>query len=640
MIDRLAEMTRARKRLTIFGLELALVPLALWMALALKSGEVRVGAEMWQARALVLGLLAAAALVTIGLGTHRIKIGSFDTSDLRPLGLAALALTMVGVGLNHLLRLGVPASVPLLFGASLLFLAVLGRVAGRSLLGRSRAHQQARSAVAVFGAGTSGMQIAAALRVSSDFRPVAIIDDNPGLHGLIIAGLEVRSPRDLETLIRRGRVNEVFLALPSAAKSRENQIKRAVLAWGGRCRQLPSFKDLIIQNGRIDAPRCVSTSQYLMREDIPLDGPEVAGTYAGRSVLVTGAGGSIGSELCRRLIESRPGRIVLYEQSELALYAIERELQGTAASSGIELVAALGSVADPARVAEVLARTRCEIILHAAAYKHVPMLETNELEAVRNNVFGTMILADAARTARVSRFILVSTDKAVRPSNVMGATKRLAEMIVQDMQRRSPTTIFSMVRFGNVLGSSGSVIPLFEEQIRAGGPVTVTHPEVTRFFMTIPEAARLVLLAGAMAEGSDVFVLDMGDPVLILDLARRMIELSGFSLRDGQNPDGDIAIEFVGLRPGEKLYEELLIDSDSLVLTPHPKILRALETAPTELSIRAVLRDLQIAIACRSAERARAALASLIEGFGAAKPKVAADFRARLALRQSAVNGP
>lgn len=363
-----------------------------------------------------------------------------------------------------------------------------------------------------------------------------------------------------------------------------------------------------------EAVRWISSDDLLGRNVVDLDVPDVVRTFADRSVLISGAGGSIGSELCRQVLSCSPRRIVLFELCEFALYSIDREIRPFAEAAGVEVACVLGSICDRGRIRSVMQEHGVEIVLHAAAYKHVPLVEGNEIEGVKNNVFGTRVLAEVARELHVERFIMISTDKAVRPTNVMGATKRLAEMIVQDLQSRSRTTRFAIVRFGNVLGSSGSVIPLFKSQIAVGGPVTVTHPEVTRYFMAISEAAGLVLLAGAYAQGGDVFVLDMGRPVRIIDLARRMIELSGLTVRDALNPDGDIEIRFIGLRPGEKLYEELLIDS-AVLPTPHPKILRARETCPSAAEVAGIIRALQAAIAANSAEAARRQIARSVEGF-------------------------
>lgn len=360
--------------------------------------------------------------------------------------------------------------------------------------------------------------------------------------------------------------------------------------------------------------RPISADDLLGRNVVNLDVSDVAMTIAGRSVLVSGAGGSIGSELCRQLLSCSPRRIVLFEHCEYALYSIDRQIRPLAEIGGIEVSAVLGSICDRARVRWVMETHGVEIVLHAAAFKHVPLVEGNEIEGVKNNVFGTKLLAEVALELEIERFIMISTDKAVRPTNVMGATKRLAEMVIQDLQTRSPTTKFALVRFGNVLGSSGSVIPLFSSQILAGGPVTVTHPEVTRYFMTITEAAGLVLLAGAYAQGGDLFVLDMGKPVKIIDLARRMVELSGLTVKDATNPDGDIEIRVIGLRPGEKLYEELLVDGAPQP-TEHPKILRAEETFPSQLELADIMEELQAAIEANSADAARRQIARAVEGF-------------------------
>ena len=383
-----------------------------------------------------------------------------------------------------------------------------------------------------------------------------------------------------------------------------------------RCAALSTYA---AASSRPNSPRSISADDLLGRNIVNLDLPDIAKTFANRSVLISGAGGSIGSELCRQVLSCRPRRIVLFDLSEFALYSIDREIRPAAELAGVEVATMLGSICDRARVKSVMQAHGVEIVLHAAAYKHVPLVEGNEIEGVKNNVFGTRVLAEVARDLRIDLFIMISTDKAVRPTNVMGATKRLAEMVIQHLQARTRTTKFAIVRFGNVLGSSGSVIPLFRRQIAAGGPVTVTHKEVTRYFMTVAEAAGLVLLAGAYAEGGDLFVLDMGRPVKIIDLARRMIELSGLTAKEPGNPDGDIEIRLVGLRPGEKLFEELLIDCEVLP-TPHPKILRAMETCPSRVELTRVLRQLHAAIKANSAEAVRRQITRSVEGFRQATP--------------------
>ncbi|MEM7320790.1 MAG: nucleoside-diphosphate sugar epimerase/dehydratase, partial [Pseudomonadota bacterium] len=386
---------------------------------------------------------------------------------------------------------------------------------------------------------------------------------------------------------------------------------------------MPGLADMLENGDLVDSLKPVSLDDLLGRTAVDLDVPDIAKAYAGRTVLITGAGGSIGSELCRQMLHCRARRIILFDHSEYALYRIDREIRPLAQLAGVEVATVLGSITSSARVTWALQEYDVEIVLHAAAYKHVPLVEANELAGTRNNVQGTQILADAARSAGVERFILISTDKAVRPTNIMGATKRIAEMVIQDLQTRSDKTRFAMVRFGNVLDSSGSVIPLFREQIAAGGPVTLTHKDVNRFFMTVPEAARLVLLAGSYADGGDVFVLDMGKPVKIADLARQMIELSGRTVRNAQNPDGDIEIAVTGLRPGEKLYEELLIGGDTLA-TPHPKILRAQEAFPSQIEMAALLRELIQAIEQQNPEKVRQVIIRWVEGYEEPLPRLQA----------------
>ena len=378
---------------------------------------------------------------------------------------------------------------------------------------------------------------------------------------------------------------------------------------------LPSYPELMSSEGTLDRLQPVAAEALLGREKVALSTPEIAKTYAGRVIMVTGAGGSIGSELCRQMLHCRPAALVLFEQGEHNLYQIDQELRSEALAQGINVVARLGSVGDAGRLRQVMREQGVEIILHAAAYKHVPMVEENELEGARNNVLGTHVVAEAAAAEQIERFILVSSDKAVRPTNVMGATKRMAELVVQDIQTRHPQTKFAMVRFGNVLGSSGSILPLFQRQIAEGGPVTVTHEEITRYFMTIPEAARLVLTAGAYARGGDVFVLDMGKPQKIVDVARRMIELAGRTVRDPITGQGEIAIRITGLRPGEKLFEELLIDRESLRPTPHPKILRAQEVRLSQIEVAAMLRDVRRAIEGADAAALRAVIKARVDGY-------------------------
>ena len=431
----------------------------------------------------------------------------------------------------------------------------------------------------------------------------------------MISGLPVCPPAKLPKLIEKHGIEQILLAMPSIRKDRRDEVLAELSNYTIEVQVLPSYIDMMSGKGPLESLRTVAPDQLLGRDKVALDTPEIAKTYAGRVVMVTGAGGSIGSELCRQLLNCNPARIILFEQGEFQLYSIDQELQAEAKVTGIPVVARLGSVTNKARVAGVIAEEGVEIVLHAAAYKHVPLVEENELEGARNNVLGTQVVAEAAAEAKLERFILISTDKAVRPTNIMGATKRMAELVVQDTQTRNKVTKFAMVRFGNVLGSSGSVLPLFQKQIARGGPVTVTHSDVTRFFMTIPEAARLVLLAGAYAKGSDVFVLDMGEPQKIIDIAHRMVTLSGRKVKDPVTGIGDIEIRVTGLRAGEKLYEELLIDGDSLLPTPHAKILRAQEAMLSQIEVASMLRELQKSISESDTARLRQLIATRVEGY-------------------------
>jgi FlaA1/EpsC-like NDP-sugar epimerase len=453
------------------------------------------------------------------------------------------------------------------------------------------------SRVLVYGAGTTGRQIVTALRTHRDVDPVAFVDDAVALQGLTVAGLPVLTPLHIPEIVRERKIDRVLLAMPSQSPPRQARIARRLQKLGLEVQMLPSFSQLIGQEALIDRLQTVNPRAFLGRAEVDTPLGEETRAYVGRVVLVSGAGGSIGSELCRQVLECRPAKLVLLEQSEYGLYAVEGQLRTLARDAGVELVEVLGSVCDAGLVRRTLERHGVQVVLHAAAYKHVHLVQRNPLPGLANNVLGTRVLAQAALDAGCERFTLVSTDKAVRPRGVMGASKRLAEMVVQDLAARVPAggCVLSMVRFGNVLGSSGSVVPLFHEQIQRGGPVTVTHPKVTRFFMTIQEAARLVLKAGAMAEGGEVFLLDMGEPVLIRDLARQAIEASGYAVRDEENPEGDIEIAYIGLREGEKLEEELFVDGSEKP-TAHRKIFRVREPHPSQIEMAALLRALGAAL--------------------------------------------
>ena len=609
----LRDMPRQAKSVLWLAIDALLVPVSLYAAFALRLGTPSTFPMMQSSWTLFPLLILGGVIIFQMLDLPRIKLHSFDAYAMRRIGTAAVMLTVAAMILSYLFGLWAPRSVPLIFGVIFFVAAVLMRLVGLAVVQAVLGHLGDAVPVAIYGAGMAGIQLASALRQSNEARPILFVDDNPALWGLLVSGLQVQTPKNLPALVAAGKVSRVLLAMPSINRSRQSKLVAHLKEQNCEVHVMPSYADLVAGRGLTDTMVPVAPDALLGRDKVDLDIPDVAKAYAGRCVMVTGAGGSIGSELCRQLLDIKPSHIVLFERSEFELYKIDNELRTLAEAAGITVTTRLGSIIDARRVREVMEATQVEILLHAAAYKHVPLVEENELEGARNNVLGTQVVAEAAEAAGVERFILISTDKAVRPTNIMGATKRMAELVIQDLQTRSTSTKFSMVRFGNVLGSSGSVLPLFEQQIRRGGPVTVTHPDVTRFFMTIPEAARLVLLAGAYATGGDVFVLDMGKPMKILDIARRMIELSGRSVL--KNGLGDIEIAITGLRPGEKLYEELLIDDASLRGTPHSKILRAEEAMLSQIEIASMLREVNKALEAADTGALRKLIESRVDGY-------------------------
>jgi FlaA1/EpsC-like NDP-sugar epimerase len=474
--------------------------------------------------------------------------------------------------------------------------------------------------VIIYGAGEAGAHLVSQLQGRGDFVAVAFVDDNIALRGAVINGLEVHTPQGLKDLIDEFGVTRVLLALPSISRRRRLEIINQLEQLPVHVQTMPDTADLAAGNARVDDIREVDITDLLGRDPVPANPKLLEACVAGRSVMVTGAGGSIGSELCLQIARLGPKRLVLLDTSEVALYMLDQALHGLAQrnSLNMEIVALIGSVHHRDRVREVLETYAVETVYHAAAYKHVPLVEHNMIEGIHNNVFGTLNTAEAAVAAGVKSFVLVSTDKAVLPTNVMGATKRFAELVLQGLNQRGSSTTFSMVRFGNVLASSGSVVPLFREQIRRGGPVTVTHPEIYRYFMTIPEAASLVIQAGSMGTGGDVFVLDMGKPVRIRDLAEKMIHLMGLTVRDEDHPDGDIEIHYTGLRPAEKLYEELLIGND-VSGTDHRSIMRAEEDFMPWEELRPLLDQLWNACQRLDCNKAREVLVRAVVGYSPTK---------------------
>ena len=573
------------------------------------------GVEALWVLSLVAVLVAFPVLWVFGLYASIIRymgLELFRVGFLSTLTVAAIlvALDFWTNAIDAPLRSGV------IFWALSLILVIGGRFVARSLLIR---RNQKRESVIVYGAGIAGAQLVSNILAGDDYLPVVVVDDDKKLQGQRVHGLRVKSPQRLPDLVDKYRASSILLAIPSATRRARRRVLEDISKIPVRVQTVPDVADIISGRARIDDLSAIDVADLLGRNSIPPNTKLLSVSIAGKNVMVTGAGGSIGSELCRQILMQRPKRLVLFEISEAALYEIDRQLHKLASNEDIqcEITALLGSVQQQSRVREAMDAFKVQTVYHAAAYKHVPIVEQNLIEGITNNVIGTWRMVQAAIDAGVQSFVLVSTDKAVNPTSVMGATKRLAELILQAYQKLEHGTRFSMVRFGNVLESSGSVVPLFEEQIRNGGPVTVTHRDIVRYFMTIPEAAQLVIQAGAMAEGGDVFVLDMGEPVRIDDLARRMISLMGLTVRDKSNPDGDIDIAYIGLRPAEKLYEELLIGANSSG-TGHPRIMRADEHSLPYNALVSLIEALQSAIEAQDRAKARELLVSAVREYSPA----------------------
>lgn len=584
---------RGVKKAVMVSADLLALPVLLWFAISLRLGTGNHGELGGGALYLLLPLVTVPVLVRLGL--YRAVLRFISTRAL----IAAIAgvsiSTVVLYALSYLPWTGrVPRSSLVIYWTLALLYVAGSRYTLRLLLAPS---SSLASRVVIYGAGSAGARLARTMSFSSEARPIAFIDDDRSLWGAVIEGLRVHKPSELERLREDYGVDRILLAMPSASRSVRRAVLERLQSPGLRVQTVPDIRDILSGRAQVEDIRDVDVNDLLGREPVAPIAELFDACIRGKSVLVTGAGGSIGSELCRQIARLGPRRLVLFEMAEPALYTIDREIRNQAQhdQTDIELVALLGNAHNQKRVAEIMHVYGVQTVYHAAAYKHVPIVEENVIAGIRNNVVSTWHCAEAALSAGVETFVLISTDKAVNPANVMGATKRLAEMVLQGMVTRGGRTRFCMVRFGNVLESSGSVVPLFREQIRQGGPVTVTHPDIIRYFMTIPEASQLVLQASAMAAGGDLFVLDMGQPVKIADLARRMINLSGLTVRDETNPNGDIEIQYTGLRPAEKLYEELLIGSN-VTGTQHPMIMRALEPCLPWPKIEAILSDLVYAM--------------------------------------------
>ncbi|EFW8617055.1 polysaccharide biosynthesis protein, partial [Shigella sonnei] len=599
------ELPRIVKRGIIICIDVVMVIFSFWLSYWLRLDEQTafLSAPMWFAAA-ILTIFTVFIFIRIGLYRAVLRYVSAKIMLLIPVGILASTLSLVVI--SYSLSIMLPRTV-----VGIYFLVLLLLTSGSRLLFRMILNYGVKGSapVLIYGAGESGRQLLPALMQAKEYFPVAFVDDNPRLHKAVIHGVTVYPSDKLSYLVDRYGIKKILLAMPSVSKSQRQKVITRLEHLPCEVLSIPGMVDLVEGRAQISNLKKVSIDDLLGRDPVAPDAKLMAENITGKAVMVTGAGGSIGSELCRQIVRYKPAKLVLFELSEYALYAIEKELSALCDKEvlNVPVIPLLGSVQRQNRLQMVMKSFGIQTVYHAAAYKHVPLVEHNVVEGVRNNVFGTLYCAESAIESGVETFVLISTDKAVRPTNTMGTTKRLAELVLQALSARQSQTRFCMVRFGNVLGSSGSVVPLFEKQIAQGGPVTLTHRDIIRYFMTIPEASQLVIQAGAMGHGGDVFVLDMGDPVKIYDLAKRMIRLSGLSVRDDKNPDGDIAIEVTGLRPGEKLYEELLI-GDSVQGTSHPRIMTANEVMLPWQDLSLLLKELDQACHDFDHERIRSLL--------------------------------
>lgn len=641
-VRRLLHLKRWKKRLAALILDTVLCAFSVWFAYYLRIGDWPPLSRASAMPVLVSIVLALPLFVSFGL--YRTIFRYAELAALltigRAVGLYAIGFatiyTVIGVA-------GVPRTVGLIQPILLLLLVCTSRALVRAALTGfdtrlALSVVNERPKVLIYGAGNAGRQLASAIKTSGEMKLIGFVDDDAGLRGATLNGVSIWRPDRLEQLVRARGVTDILLAIPSATRARRTQIVHQLHDLKLHVRTLPAVLDLARGEISVGDLKEVEIEDLLGRKAVAPDLALLGRNIQRKTVLVTGAGGSIGSELCRQVTAAGPATLLLVDVSEPALYSIHHELTGRSDRDTTDapvIIPLLASATDERRMREIIDIWRPDTIFHAAAYKHVPMVEHNLLEGIRNNVVGTLVMARLAIAHHVTNFVLISTDKAVRPTNVMGATKRLAEMVLQALQEEQSDTRFSMVRFGNVLGSSGSVVPLFRRQIAAGGPITITDPAITRYFMTIPEAAQLVIQAGAMATGGDVFVLDMGEPVRIYDLACNMIELSGLSPRTEETPNGDIEICVVGLRPGEKLYEELLI-GDDVTPTGHPRIMRAREQMLPWPQLKVALDALQSAVSNGDAARGRSILSDVVTEYHAIADLVDWTIGARTAMLASA----
>jgi len=573
IIYQFASAPRLAKQCFLVLVDLFAFPVILWLCYAIRLFDL--GAEVIPGINYGIAIVTIVSILSLMItGVYRFIVRTFNEAFIAKLAIAVALMVGVLYSLNAFSAAFVPTSIPLMFGFLMFSWVWCSRAFIRFIVKTALLTGEERKRIAIYGAGDAGQQIAAVLYRSDNHLPVFFIDDNSSLQDHMVGGLKVYSVEKALQRFRKDRIDEILLALPSVGRVRKTEIIQQFEIARLKITELPGLTRLVDGEIQVSDIQEVDIIDLLGRDPVPPVAHLIAKNIQNKIVMVTGAGGSIGSELCRQIIKNQPKMLVLYELTEFALYDIDKELRQTAAC---EIVPILGTVQDQQKLERIIEQYHIQTVYHAAAYKHVPLVECNPIAGLKNNAIGTANSLNAAVKKGVETFVLISTDKAVRPTNVMGASKRMAELYCQAVAETKPATQISIVRFGNVLGSSGSVVPLFKQQIAKGGPITVTHPEVTRYFMTIPEASQLVIQAGALGSGGDVFLLDMGEPVRIQDLARQMIRLSGLKVKETGSLEGDIEIAYSGLRPGEKLYEELLIDQDNTEYTEHTRILRSFE---------------------------------------------------------------
>jgi len=573
IIQKFSVAPRLFKQAFLVLLDLMAFPIILWLCYVIRLFDL--GAKIIPGIDHGILLVTLIAILSLAItGVYRFIVRTFNEVFIVKLAIAVSLIMIALYTLSTCTQAYIPMSIPFMFGFMMFAWVWISRASIRFIIKASFYSEIGRKRIAIYGAGDAGQQMAAALHRSDDHLPVFFIDDYASLQGQIVGGLKVYSVEKALQRFEKDRIEEILLALPSVGRVRKTEIIQQFENAHLKITELPGLTQLVDGEIQISDIQEVDIIDLLGRDPVPPISHLLAKNIQNKIVMVTGAGGSIGSELCRQIIKNNPKMLVLYELTEFALYDIEKELRQTA---NCEIIPILGTVQDQQKLERIIEQYHIQTVYHAAAYKHVPLVECNPIAGLKNNSIGTANSLNAAIKNGVETFVLISTDKAVRPTNVMGASKRMAELYCQAVADTLPNTQISIVRFGNVLGSSGSVVPLFKQQIARGGPITVTHPDVTRYFMTIPEASQLVIQAGALGTGGDVFLLDMGEPVRIQDLARQMIKLSGLTVREAGSLDGDIEIAYSGLRPGEKLYEELLIDQENTEYTEHTRILRSFE---------------------------------------------------------------